>query len=350
MAQQNLTDLFIQKLKPEEKQYFVWDTQVPSFGIRVSPKSKTFVVYPFKNGKKTLRSVGRYPELSLKEARQKGKAMLLEDALPEKEKSHNYADVVKEYIVDAKRRLKPETYTKYERHLEAFGFDGDLSEITKVDIKRYLERYIDTPSAGNLFYATLKAFLNWCVEQDYIETHPIMVGKRPFKTTSRNRVLSDEELARVWKATGTNGFSRIIRMAILTGQRRTEVRNIKPEDIRDGYITFHCKGGRTNQIPILPLMERELAHVPFRFCGDWAHSKLRFDKQCGVDFRIHDLRRTLASRLPELGVDVITVETILNHSLGGVMGIYNRYNYAKEVHKALLTWEAHIRKIASLDE
>lgn len=343
MATIPLTDLAIQKLKADGTQSLYFDTNLPNFGIRVSPKgTKAFVV---KYGeRRTLKTLGRYPEMTLKTARAVCKAFLAEDTQDDSLEHTPYLEAIVPYIERTRVRIKKETANTYAMYLMQMGFRKNVGEITKRDVTQALSRWDGKPWAQNYAHSVLRAFFNDCLDQELIAKHPMIRSKAPNKTKARARVLSDEEIGRVWRCTGDNTYGRILRLLILTGQRRVEVRNIKPEDIRDGLIIFHTKGDRTNTIPITPLMKPDLKHIPFTF-NNWSTAKDLFDNECGVSFRHHDLRRTLATKLAELGTDVVVVERILGHAFGGVKGIYNRHSYIPQMKEALLLYEKHIRKI-----
>lgn len=100
-------------------------------------------------------------------------------------------------------------------------------------------------------------------------------------------------------------------------------------------------------IPVTPMMEAELARLPFRF-NNWADAKARFDTECGVEFRHHDLRRTLATKWAStLQVPFIIIERLLGHSMNKVAMTYNRHTYIPELRDALLRWEQHISTIVT---
>lgn len=240
-------------------------------------------------------------------------------------------------------RVKPDTLSQYLSYLNQMEFTS--LDLTYPEVMEKLKKWDGKPWAQNYAYASIRNFLNWCIEHGYIEKSPLFRKKSPNRTKSRDRVLSDEELGRIWRCTEDNTYGRIVRLLLLTGQRRMEVRNLKPEDVADGLITFHTKGDKVNVIPVTPLVKENLT-LPFKF-NNWGDAKRRFDNECGVDWRHHDLRRTLATKLVGMGVNFITVERILGHSLPGVSGVYIRHSYIPEMKAALLKWEEHIRQIST---
>lgn len=333
-----LNDLTIKNLAHQDKQIKVMDANFPGFGILISKTTKTFIVVRGKE--RQVVTLGRYPELSLKAARA---IAVTEMTKVPSNATKTFLEACRAFERDMEGKVKPDTLKQYMAYLSAMTFDK-VCDITYDDIITNLEPWNDKPYAQNYAYASIRNLLNWSIEHGYIDRHPLFRKKPPNKVKSRDRVLTDSELARIWRCTDNNAYGRILRLLILTGQRRIEVRNLQPEDVSD-VITFNTKGDKINVLPITPLM-RENLQLPFVF-NDWSRSKVRFDTDCGVDFRIHDLRRTLATNMAKLGVSVVTIERILGHSLGNVAQIYNRYSYLAEMEKALLTYEAFIKRIAT---
>jgi integrase len=322
-----------------EKQTRVYDTSLPGFGILVGKRTKTFFVVRGKERKLTV--LGHYPDLTLKRARSLAGDEKASSPDPTQKTPQN---AILSFLEASRLRTQRATTDQYASYLNQMHLT--TLDLTYQDVQNLLKRWDGKPFAQNYAYATLRAFLNWCLDHEYIDRHPLIRKKAPNRTRSRDRVLSDEELARVWRCTDDDTYGRILRLLILTGQRREEVRGIKPEDVQDGTITFHVKGGKTNILPLTPLIEEQLVSIPFTF-NNWSTAKARFDTDCGVDFRHHDLRRSLSTKMAMLGVPVTTIERILGHSIGGIAGIYNRYSYIPEMKEALLLYEGHIRKITT---
>lgn len=330
------TDLSINKLKWNGATAIYYDERLPAFGMRVGKHRKVFTIVQGKERKVT--TIGYYPELSLQDARKKARIALLgEPSTPQ-----SYPVAVESFLEAVKGRLSPDTTRRYRFYLQSFGFTS--LDLTKADITQKLKVFDGKPSSQNHAYAVLRCFLNWAMDQEYIDRHPLIRGRAPNKTKSRSRVLTDDELRKVWRTTEDNAYGRILRLLILTGQRRIEVRNLKPEDVADGFITFHTKRDKINVLPITPLVQENLT-LPFQF-NNWSDAKRRFDEDCGVDWVHHDARRTLATKLAGMGVMPVVVERILGHAIPGVAGIYNRHSYISEAKAALILYEDHIRMLA----
>jgi integrase len=164
-------------------------------------------------------------------------------------------------------------------------------------------------------------------------------------------------------------FGIIVRLLILTGQRRGETSRLRPEyvDRKKGTITFPgeiVKNGRTHTIPLGNMVSALLPEEQHGFLfvargrpehpfNGWGPCKDKLDKKCGVDFDLHDLRRTFASQLAELGIAPHIIERLLNHAKGqisGVAAIYNRYSYLPEMRTAIALWEDHLTELLAADD
>jgi len=186
----------------------------------------------------------------------------------------------------------------------------------------------------------------------------------PGKPSSRERVLTDAELAQVWKACdGMHGAA--VRLLMLTGARREEVAQLKWSEIQDGAIHLNNGRSKNGQALIIPLSApaRELlASLPLiadsefvftvdgaRPIGAWSHAKRKLDAASGIKaWVIHDIRRTVATGLQKLGVSLQTVEAVLGHTAGsraGIVGVYQRHTFADEKRAALEAWAEHVMKL-----
>jgi integrase len=189
------------------------------------------------------------------------------------------------------------------------------------------------------------------------------------KTEARDRVLTDNELVAIWRAAeaaDSKMFSSLVRLLILTGQRREEVAGIAWAELSPDRQVWtvpasRAKNGKDHLVP-LSAAARDLlpeeSHADE--CGSglvfpgqrgtpfngWSKSKAQLDKDSGVTgWRIHDLRRTLATGLQRLGVRLEVTEAVLNHVSGsraGIVGIYQRHEWASEKRAALDAWAEHV--------
>ena len=178
-----LTDLAIQKLKPPptgQKTYF--DDMLGGFGIRVSQRSKSFVVMYGK--RRSLKTLGRYPLLSLKEARIDALTFLVTSA---KFATHNvpYREATERFLDESSSRLKPQTILDYTRHLAFYGFEKPIRDISRREILDCLYSLSNQPVTQNHTFDTLVNFFNWALRHDLIERHPLQGERKPASYTRK---------------------------------------------------------------------------------------------------------------------------------------------------------------------
>jgi integrase len=214
-----------------------------------------------------------------------------------------------------------------------------------------------------------RACFAWAMKRGTVPTNPFAELPMPTSITKRERVLGDEEPGAIWRAAGEAPlpYGAIVRLLMLTGQRREEVAGMTWAELSEDLATWTIPATRTkNGIPhLVPLSQpaRELLHaLPFEhqraklalvFPGErgtpfsgWSKAKSALDTASGVSgWWLHDLRRTLATGLQRLGVRLEVTEAVLNHLSGsraGVVGIYQRHDWAEEKRSALDAWSAHL--------
>ncbi|HHS93899.1 MAG TPA: hypothetical protein ENK63_00945 [Rhodobacterales bacterium] len=166
----------------------------------------------------------------------------------------------------------------------------------------------------------------------------------------RDRLLSDDEIAAIWH-TDQRPYSDIVKLLILTGQRRNQIWRYNPAWKDDDVLTFPSdvmKSKRPHTIPITGYGDL-LPSQPFIFNG-WSKSKARMDRRSGVsDWVLHDLRRYFSSTMARLRVPLHVTEQIIDHrsQVSGVAAIYNRYTFLEEMREALFAYESHLAMITS---
>lgn len=383
MTRQSLTDLAVRKLQPvTDARYDVWDARVPGLGIRVFPSGvKTFFLSYRIEGRKRRDTLGRYGEISLAEARQlaferRGRLAKGEDPVVEERAAKlTFGKVVEEFIrLHVRQNNRPRTQVLYEALLKnvfvaAWG-EKPIGEIGKREVIAVIDKLNarQKPGMANNAYAVISKLFNWAVSRDVIETSPCAGVERPVKVKSRERVLSDKELAIILKEAKLIGYpyGTIILMLMLTGQRRGEVVNMEWQQIDWDESVWNipaslAKNKRAHSLPLAKPTLDLLRDVPrindnkFVFAArgskattfsGFSKSKRRFGKETELgDWRLHDLRRTAATGMAKLEVPPHVIERVLNHAtgqLGGIAGVYNRFKYLDEMRSALEAWAGHV--------
>jgi integrase len=206
---------------------------------------------------------------------------------------------------------------------------------------------------------------NWALDQDLIATNVTERIRPPAKTVERDRVLTDSEIVALWAATAGlyPPYRQMWRILLLTGQRRSEVATIRWCDVTGDVWTIPrevVKKDRSHSVPLPATVMAELRSLPFfgpdtyvfstsggaRPSSNFDKITTKLDELSGVsDWRLHDLRRTVRSKLAELGVPREVARKVTNHEEGKVDRIYNRHEYMAEKREALEKWEKHLLQL-----
>lgn len=292
----------------------------------------------------------------------------------------NYSDRFAEACVgEGWRRLVKRSL---ELHVKPVLGSKPLPNLTRIDIVAVFDRMPRAQIANirNVF-AVLRRLLRWAVSRGDIDRSPMEGMETPPPVKPRDRWLSDEELGRIWMAAPNTHscFGPIIRLLIVTGQRREEVSSLRWEELNRKDLLWtlpgeRAKNGEPNRIPLNELAVAILDEVAGsaiwprsgrmfttsrggRFTG-YSKGKIKLDllmSQDGreplPDWRLHDLRRTLATGFQRLGVRFEVTEAVLNHvggSRAGVAGIYQRHDWKDEKREAMKSWNDHLAAIIRL--
>jgi integrase len=241
-----------------------------------------------------------------------------------------------------------------------------VDEISKRDVIELLDSISDrggSPVMAVRTQAYIRRFFRWCIERDILKADPTLGLPRASNGKSRERRLTDSELAKVLAATNSIGtFGPVIRLLALTGARREEIAGLRWSEIDGDTIKLegaHTKNDEAHLIPLSAPAKALLDSMPriagsdfvFTTTGEkpisgWSQPKIKLDTASGVTgWRIHDLRRTVATGMQKLGVTLQTVEAVLGHtsgSRGGIVGVYQRHDFADEKRAALEAWGSHV--------
>lgn len=347
----------------------LWDSSLKGFGLRAGKTRKTFIVLVASGRRKR---IGAYPLVSLSEARSYAKRLIAEKTLGKIMPTHTaFDDAVAEYLASAD--IASRTRRDYTRLLKHFRFKrGNIAGITDRDLRKALGA-IAAPSERHHAYTAIRAFFRWAYRQHYIETNPIDRLDLPNPTKSRDRTLTDQELAKALKLAlaGRSPFHAIFALLALTGQRRGEIAALEWGwiDRKENTITLPSgvtKNRRPHTFPIgdmafavidalprindslylFPAAKNRASAKPATIFNGWGKPKAKFDAAAGLtDYTLHDLRRTLRSKWAELHISREIAERYINHVSGvhsGIQAVYDRYSYMPEMREAVEQWERHL--------
>jgi integrase len=394
-----LTELAIKAAPaPESGQLTLWDGALKHFGLRVSQGgAKTFIVLI---GSGRRHTIGRWPILSLQQARTEARKVLGEHALGHRGAiPKRWDDAVQEFVAECEARVRDgtmrlRTLSGYQRLLKKhFPFGRKpMAEIDAPDIGRRLGRMAGTPAERNHALVVAKIFFNWAKVpiRRYVLRNPCE-GMAQIKRPSRKRVLMPKELAAVYR-TALEGvenedvFSSIVALLVLTGQRRGEIAALEWEwiDRVDRTITLPdalTKNKTEHTFPYSSSVEDILEKLTIQshylfpasretwregrkttFYNGWGKDKDAFQATCGVfNWTLHDLRRTFATHIAALKVPPHIVERLINHKFGAIQNqtdsivsavaaVYNRHAYLDEMRSAIDIWENYLAKLVTIKD
>ena len=377
-----LTQLGIAKLKATSLRRELPDGGMTGLYLIVQPSgSKSFALRYRHSGRSKKLTLGKYPQMSLLQARERAREALEsisygEDPSRRPGSPQRFEPAFRSFLERHVSQTKGtyETTRIYEHDLLPAFRGKVLSDITKRDVINLLDSIVDrgSPVMANRVLAALRKFFSWAVSRDLARRNPCDGIKPPSKEQPRDRILRDEEISVFWKACEAIGYpyGTYFQFLLLSAQRRTEVSDMTFEEIEgDDWIipAARAKNGIKHRVPITSAMNtllqssgRDTGYV-FTVTGEYpvnnlgrAATRLKkkmteiSDLKSSVaveEWKPHDLRRTAASGMARCGIFQEVIERVQNRVSGkfaGVAGIYNRYEYEKEKREALEKWADRI--------
>jgi integrase len=365
-----------------------FDDDLPGFGIRLRASGKrTWIVQYRIDGKSRRESLGDARKTDLNVARAAAKKKFAEVVLggdPAADKAAakaraavTFGPLADHYLALKKPKVRKNTYVADNRYLTTYWKplrSSPIESITRRTIAARLNQIVTEHGATAAARArqSLSAFFSWAIREGMVESNPVIGTNDPSShIDARDRVLTEAELRVIWLACAENDFGRIIRLLMLTAARRDEIGGLQWSELNLDRGLLNIPGSRTKNHHALNLTlpapavsilraapRREGRDYIFgerggAFCA-WSYATLtlnaRIAEQRGpiAAWRIHDIRRTVATGMAELGIPPHIIEAILNHRGGhkaGVAGIYNRATYDAEVKRALAVWADHLSGI-----
>lgn len=380
-ALSSLTQRGIDRALARKDEYTIYHKTLPGFGLRVRPSGhKTFTLTFRKRGKnKSTRVVVGHPStMSLEEAEERAHKMLqnLRDyGDPEGEqylgKKWTFKELFKAYKEEYAEIQLSENWRKqceqlFQHYVEPEFGHRIVREVSRGDLTRSITSH-RSPHIQHHIKSLLSSMYSWGVALEYVPEN-IIRDIRVAKTKSRDRYLSGLEIASVYNATHklSSPFDSYAKFLILSGQRRSEVARMTWDELDFEQKIWTLPASRSKNkcqhtIPLTSAALELLAQLP-------RTSKYVFESQVNKgnpinsfgkmvthwkkhtwakDWRLHDLRRTAASGMGEIGVFQHVIGAVLNHrtiTASGITAVYNRYQYDKEKRDALERWQAHLLK------
>src|SRR6516225_3433439 len=369
--------------------HIVWDDDVHGLGLRIRDGRRT-LVFQYKIGDQHRRmNLGAVSAISFGKTRETAKDLyarvrLGQDPASEKAEARmnaaeTFAAVAARFLEYKRTRLRPRSYPDVERHLlvHAKALHGlQLAKIERRDIATVIAAVADNSGAvtGNRVRTSLSTFFSWAMMYGLIEGNPV-AGTARNREHSRERVLDPVELRAIWNNLADDHYGAIVKLLALTGQRAGEIAALRWSEIHGNTVVLPSDRTKNHRVHVVPLSaaaraileaqprrtnaagrERDLifGHGEGAFSG-WSKAKGELDARITAvigkplpHWTPHDLRRTAATQMAELGVQPHVIEGVLNHVSGhraGVAGIYNRASYEREKTIALDLWADRLMAI-----
>jgi integrase len=381
-----LTTKAIENAKPRADRYELSDGGGPlRFIVQPSGYKSAALRYRFNGKPKKLTLEPSWPALTLAAARKAAADAMHEvaqgrdpaalkfeaKATAEKASAERAADTVEQWAVHfierhAKKKTRENSWRQAVHVFDDIVLPAwrgrIIHDIKRRDIIEAVENVAeDHPIMANRVHAHLSKFFNWLCERDVIAASPCAGVKRPSAESARERILSDDEIKALWLACGDIGdpAGACVRVLLLTGQRRSEVAGMRRSEINGDVWTLdasrtknkrpHTVSLSTQALAIIETMPRIVGSDYVFTTSGWAplghfdRTKRELDAHMKpqTPWVVHDLRRTVASGMAKLGIRLPVIEKVLNHSGGsfrGIVGVYQRHDFAAEKRRALQAW------------
>jgi integrase len=370
-----------------------FDDNLPGFGLRLRAAGGgrilgTWVAQYRAHGRTRRMKIGTVEKLGADQARKAAKKILAKvelgkdpqgDKVEDRRKASRTLRAIVELFLEAQAsRLRPASLRLSRLFLTGPYFkplhSTAATDITLADVAARVSAITRNNGSTTAARArsALSALYRWAMGEGLLGPNPVnpVAGtNKPKDSEPRDRVLKDHELAAIWNA-GDGEYAHVLKLLILTGCRREEIGGLRWSeiDLDKGALALpkeRVKNNRAHSLPLPPLALSIIQSVPRRasrdllfgsrsrspgFCS-WAAAKGKLDAKLAgkvAPWRVHDLRRTTATKMADIGIQPHIIEQILNHQSGhkrGPAGIYNRSSYQREVSAALALWADHMQSI-----
>jgi integrase len=379
---------------PEGKRdHIVFDEELIGFGLRVRRLSggairRYWIVQYRAHGRARRLIIGDAAKLTAAQARDQARKLLAKvelggdpqgDKKERREKdTHSLHSVITEFL-DHKTGVKENTLRAARLYLEGDGYLGALRSlpVDRVTRRDLASRILVVSKASGVptalaFRASLSGLFTWAVQTGLVEHNSLIGAFKPKRPEPRDRVLTNQELAAIWRALDNDEYGQCVRLLVCTACRREEIGGMARSELSADGTSWtlpkeRSKNGKPHTLPITPMMREIIDSVPERDGIDllfgergargftsWSRGKKALDQRLDLPaWTHHDIRRSVATRMGDIGIQPHIVEEILNHRSGhkrGVAGVYLRSVYEREVRAAMALWSDHVRALVEGDE
>jgi integrase len=373
----------------DKADHYEWDDSMPGFGFRCQSGGRKSYLVKYRVGEKQRKlTLGATSKVSLDAAKINARALFAKVAMgidPANERAVSVAAAARTFdpVIDgyiAMLKDAVETGARTEKHYLTImrflkNYFKPLHGLALASIERHhvstqltVIRREHGPVAMNRARAGLSSFFNWAIGEGICKYNPVDKTNKS-EEQSRERVLENAELKKIWHALPDNDYGKINKLLILTAQRRGEIGEMRVAEFNRAERQIELPGERTkNGLPhIVPLSNAAMAilasvdmkgktfvfgrnkSAPF---SGYSKAKTELDLEAKIEtpWVLHDYRRTGSTRMGDEGVLPHVVEAVLNHISGnkaGVAGTYNKAVYLKEKREALNTLASFVERVVS---
>jgi integrase len=369
----------------------LWDQSLVGFGARRQLRHVHYLLRYRINGHQRFITIGRHGTFTPETARTEAKRLLglvaskIDPASERVRQAETFGAEIERYLHRKQSALKPRSFKEVSHHLHVHAKPFHRLRLAEIDRRTIASRLAEIeqasgPGARNRVRSSLSAFFAFAIREGLIDANPVSGTGKADEGPSRDPTLTEPELRAVLNALdadpphnrgrgrphlGLGPFSDIVRLLVLTAQRRAEIGGLRWSEIdfERSLIVLppeRSKNNRQHELPmssqVRAILERQPRNGEFVFgrkFTSWGNGKASLDRRLNgmADWRLHDLRRSAATHMAELGVLPHIIEAVLNHVSGhraGVAGIYNRARYQDEMRNALQLWADHVESLKPL--
>ena len=398
MAQGKITKRAVDAMRAGSRDAFLWDTDTRGFGCKITPAGKRVYILQYRmggRGAKTQRyTIGQHGPWTPAAAEDEAKRLLVlvgqgkDPADDKRDRVRLATDLSFNAVADRFEKLElPKRWPKsgdfvkatLRLHLRPKFGKRALPSLTGREILAHLDELDGGPALRRNTYAVVLRMMRWAKGRGDIDANPLDGIEAPKPVASRDRVLSDDELKLVWIASEELGgvFCALVRLLLLTGQRRDEVAGLEWNELdreRKEWLlpASRAKNGKEHLIPlaapVIALLDalagaEKWPRKGFILTTDggksrvsgFSKAKKKLDAEIAdlveddappvAPWRFHDLRRSFATGLQRLRIPGDWIEAAQNRRKGGVAGVYQRYEFADEKREAFDTWGAFVTNL-----